>query len=139
MAWDWLSADDHHLLGHLPAPHGPLFAWLEGQWHEHGPQPWAALREALRAQPFENLALTLHDSGVALERPEDLQAPQADNSDPTEADLRRELAELMRRQHIEDLKAQETAAVAQVATDPAALNRYRDLQRQRLALEQRRP
>lgn len=138
MAWDWLSADDHHLLGHLPVPHGPLFAWLEGQWHEHGPQPWAALREALRAQPFENLALTLHDSGVALERPEDLQAPQADNSDPTEADLRRELAELMRRQHIEELKAQETAAVAQVATDPAALNRYRDLQRQRLALEQRR-
>ncbi|MBP8088013.1 MAG: DNA primase, partial [Polaromonas sp.] len=41
-AWDKLSPDEHALLSGLPAPHGPLFVWLEGQLHEHGPQPWAA-------------------------------------------------------------------------------------------------
>jgi DNA primase len=41
------------MLAHLPAPHGPVFAWLEAQLHEHGPQPWAALREALRGSEHE--------------------------------------------------------------------------------------
>ncbi|MGS5086375.1 DNA primase [Hydrogenophaga sp. A37] len=52
-AWDSLSADDHAMLAHLPAPHGPVFAWLEAQLHEHGPQPWAAMREALRGSEHE--------------------------------------------------------------------------------------
>ncbi|MCU0926032.1 MAG: DNA primase [Hydrogenophaga sp.] len=52
-AWDSLSADDHALLARLPAPHGPVFAWLEAQLQEHGPQPWAALREALRGSEHE--------------------------------------------------------------------------------------
>jgi DNA primase len=52
-AWDTLSADDHAMLAHLPAPHGPVFAWLEAQLHEHGPQPWSALREALRGNDHE--------------------------------------------------------------------------------------
>lgn len=55
-AWDRLSADDHAMLAHLPPPHGPLFAWLEAQMHEHGPQPWAALREALRDSEHEAFA-----------------------------------------------------------------------------------
>jgi DNA primase len=55
-AWDTLSADDHAMLAHLPAPHGPVFAWLEAQLHEHGPQPWAALREALRGGEHEAFA-----------------------------------------------------------------------------------
>ncbi len=54
--WDGLSPDDHSLLGQLPAPHGDVFAWLEGQMMEHGPQPWSALREGLRGQPFEEMA-----------------------------------------------------------------------------------
>src|SRR5690606_5746243 len=52
-AWDRLPADDHAMLAHLPAPHGPIFAWLEAQLHEHGPQPWTALREALRGHEHE--------------------------------------------------------------------------------------
>jgi DNA primase len=52
-AWDQLSADDHAMLAHLPEPHGAVFAWLESQLHEHGPQPWAALREALRGSEYE--------------------------------------------------------------------------------------
>jgi DNA primase len=55
-AWDSLTADDHALLAHLQAPHGPLLAWLEAQLHEHGPQPWAALREALRGHEHEQYA-----------------------------------------------------------------------------------
>jgi len=55
-AWDTLSADDHALLAHLPAPHGPLFVWLEAQLHEHGHQPWAAVREALRGHEHEAFA-----------------------------------------------------------------------------------
>ena len=43
-SWDRLSSEEQVLLNALPAPHGPLFAWLESQLHEHGPQPWAALR-----------------------------------------------------------------------------------------------
>jgi DNA primase len=52
-AWDSLTSDDHSLLAHLSAPHGPVVAWLEAQFHEHGPQAWAALREALRGHENE--------------------------------------------------------------------------------------
>jgi len=70
--WEALSADDHAMLAHLPPPHGPLFAWLESQWHEHGAQPWAVLREALRGHQDEAFAsaqvlaaMDLPDAGAA--------------------------------------------------------------------------
>ncbi len=135
-AWDWLAANDHQLLGHLPEPHGPLFAWLESQWHEHGPQPWAALREAMRGQDFEALAVALSDGALVLEKMSDEPTPAgAEATTPTEAELRRELRELMRRLHIEDLKARETLLIADSATDPSALQRYRELQSLRKRLE----
>ncbi len=135
-AWDWLSADDHQLLAHEPAPHGPLFAWLETQWHEHGPQPWAALREALRDQPFEALALELNAGGLALQRPEDEELHGSSGvALPSPADLRRELGELMRRLHIDELKQRETELIAAVGRDPQALERYRELQALRKTLE----
>ena len=43
-SWDAPSGEEHVLLCELPVPHGPLFVWPESQLHEHGPQPWAALR-----------------------------------------------------------------------------------------------
>ena len=55
--WDMLSNEEHVLLSELPPPHGPLFVWLESQLHEHGPQPWAALREGLRGHPSESHAV----------------------------------------------------------------------------------
>ena len=135
-AWDTLSADDHAMLAHLPAPHGPVFAWLEAQLHEHGPQPWAALREALRDQPFEALALELNAGGLALQRPEDEEEPGSNGvALPSPADLRRELGELMRRLHIDELKQRETELIAQVGQDPQALERYRELQALRKSLE----
>jgi DNA primase len=56
-AWDALSQDEHALLCDLPAPHGPLFTWLAGQSLDHGPQPWSALREALRGHQHEHFAV----------------------------------------------------------------------------------
>ena len=56
-SWNKLSNEEHVLLSELPTPHGPLFVWLEGQRHEHGPQPWAALREGLREHPHEKHAI----------------------------------------------------------------------------------
>ncbi|MDO5289359.1 MAG: DNA primase [Pseudomonadota bacterium] len=58
-AWDALSQSDHALLCDQPAPHGPLFTWLAGQALEHGPQPWSALREALRGHEDEDFAVAL--------------------------------------------------------------------------------
>ena len=113
-AWDWLSAEDHELLGHLPEPHGALFAWLEGQWHEHGAQPWAALSAGMQGQPFEGWARELFHSASALE------------SEPaTEEDARAELRDLLRRMHIDALNLRATQAIAEARTNPEALGRYR--------------
>jgi DNA primase len=51
--WGSLSHHQHNMLIDLPAPHGELLAWLDQQWHEHGVQPLAALREGLRGHFFE--------------------------------------------------------------------------------------
>ena len=55
-AWGTLSHDDHQLLCELAPPHGPLFVWLDSQVHDHGPQPWEALRSALQGHPHETFA-----------------------------------------------------------------------------------
>jgi DNA primase len=136
-AWDWLTHDDHHLLAQEPPPHGLLFAWLETQWLEHGPQPWAVLREAMRGLPFEGLALDLYGSALELERP-DLQGNGNGNgNDGTEAHGPQvELRQLLRRMHIERLKQLETEWAAKATSDPAALDHYRTTQATRKGLEQ---
>jgi DNA primase len=121
-AWDRLSADDHAMLALLPAPHGPLMGWLEAQHHEHGPQPWAALREGLRGHPHEAFALQQGD----------LAARTLDGDTETA-----EMEEVMTRLRIEHLKIQESEAIAQASHDPHQLERYRELQELRKALEHR--
>jgi len=120
--WDSLSSEDHHLLCELPEPHGPLLSWLESQLHEHGPQPWAALREGLREHPAEALAVKLMTGS-------DLAA--GDDHGETMAELRN----LLNRMLIDHLKAQETEAIEASLNNPAALERYRELQTRRRALE----
>jgi len=129
-AWQWLTPDDHALLAAEPPPYGPLFAWLERQWLEHGALPWAALREALRGEPFEALALALHDSSVALQHTADDEALP-----PNPDDLRQELRELLRRLRVEQLKQQERWLIERAASDPAALARYRDVVEERRRLQ----
>jgi len=121
-ALEALSTEDHGLLCSLEAPYGPLFAWLEAQFHEHGAQPWVALREGLQGHESEAFALKLmagHELGVA--------------DDAVEAAA--ELRQLLNRMLIEQLKADETLAIEAAKADPSALQRYRELQARRLALE----
>jgi DNA primase len=120
--WDSLSGEDHALLCSLAEPHGPLIIWLESQLHEHGPQPWAALREGLREHPSEELALKLM-AGSGL----------AGAIDDSETGV--ELRNLLNRILVEHLKTQETEAIEAAKTDPTALQRYRELQARRRELE----
>ena len=109
-AWDRLSPEEHALLSGLPAPHGPLFVWLEGQLHEHGPQPWAAAREALRGHAHERYAL-----GQLAQIPEGIESDWAEVRAILDA-----LLDLGRKQELTEL-------ASRAATDPAALARYREL------------
>ena len=112
-SWDRLSSEEHMLLNALPAPHGPLFAWLESQLHEHGSQPWAALREALRGHPFEKHAiaqLTQVHEGIES----DWLEVRNILDQLTKLDRQREMSELAPR----------------VTSDPAAKERYLSLMAQ---------
>jgi DNA primase len=132
--WQGLSAEEHEMLCALPTPHGPLFTWLDAQWHEHGDQPWGLLREGLRGHPQEDLATRLvarameHDSTAA---DADSAATQAAAADAAGAELR----QLLNKMLVERLKAQESAAITAASSDPSALQRYRDLQKRRTELE----
>ncbi len=117
-----LSAEDQHMLCALDAPQGPLFAWLETQWHEHGAQPWAALLAGLDGHPSEAYARALMNDYLGHE-----------DIDPQES--LQELRLLVNRIQVDHLKALETAAIEAAKTDPAALERYRQLQARRMTLE----
>ncbi len=121
-AWDSLSSEDHAMLSELPAPHGPLFVWLEGQLHEHGAQPWSALRESLRSLEFGELALRLMQF-----------APPEEDAVPA-AEAFQELRSLLNLMLVDRLKLLETEALMAGKSDPAALQRYRELQERRRAL-----
>jgi DNA primase len=108
--WDQLGAHEQALLCALPEPHGPLFSWLESQLHEHGPQPWAALREGLREHAQEPYALN-----------QLAQIPEGIESDWSE--IRSILDQLIRLAQQSEM--QELAQRA--ATDPQALARFREL------------
>ncbi len=106
-SWDKLSNEEHVLLSELPAPHGPLFVWLESQLHEHGPQPWAALREGLREHPQEKHAV----EQIA-------QLPEGIECDWNEVRaILDQLLKLRRQQEMVDL-------LPSVMADPAARQRY---------------
>ena len=108
--WDQLSADEHELLHALPAPYGPLVAWLERDHSEHGPRPWAILSHALREDPAlgeESLAIADGDAD-----------PEA-----TYLDFRRAVDTILDR----ELKAHTQQLIARAASDPAALARYREV------------
>ena len=117
-----LAPEDHAALSALPPPHGPLFIWLEEQLHTHGVQTWALLRERLRGHACAPLAEKLMTGSHAQ----------------TEGDLhelRAELRDLLNRVLIEQIKAEESTLIATASQDPAALQRYRELQARRKALE----
>ena len=120
-AWAQLSQEDHHTLCELPDPHGPVFVWLDGQFHEHGALPWGTLHEAMKGHDFEWLALRLMGN-----------APVAEGAQNQEA--MHELRALLDLMLADRLMQLETEALAAAATDPEALQRYRALQERRRLL-----
>lgn len=130
-ALDGLTPEDLQILAQQPAPHGDLFRWLEAQWLEAGPQPWAALQVGLQDQAALPLALRL----MAPEGPAEPARPE--DPAPAAADVRQELRDLLDRLLIEHLKAEETRAIERAQQDPSALSDYRALQTRRRAIESR--
>lgn len=109
-SWDLLTVEEHHLLCALPAPHGFLFAWLENQLHEHGAQPWAALREGLRGHAHEAYAVAQLS-----------QIPEGIEGDWNEVrSIMHQLFKLKRQQEMKEL-------ALRAATDPLAMQRYKEL------------
>ena len=116
-----LTHDDHTTLCAQPAPHGPLFSWLEAQFHEHGPLAWAVLRESLREHECEALAVKVMTGSHA-------------QTEGAMQELRLELRDLLNRMQIEDIEAQQKLLMLQAADDPTALERYRALEQKRRVL-----
>jgi DNA primase len=134
--WEQLSTEDHNLLCDLASPHGPLFAWLDHQHHEHGNQAWGVLREALRGEESEDLALRVMASAFTPVLDDDGN-PRPDDATPEALarEARAELRGMLNRMLIESIKMQETEAIESAKEDPTALQRYRALQARRRQLE----
>ncbi len=117
-----LTHEDQAMLRAQPDPHGALVLWLEARLHEHGPQPWAVLREALAGHRCQALAERLMTGSHA-------------QTEGDEAEVRWELRDLLNRMLDEAIKHEQSALIAAAATDPLALERYRQLQERRLSLQ----
>ena len=115
--WDQISQVEQAMLCDLPAPHGPLFVWLSGQMLDHGPQPWAALREAVVEQPYASVA-----QQVMVEQYEGIEASATD------------LRDILRQEHEAQIKRRMDAALA---AGDAPL--YQSLTRELAALKRPQP
>ena len=124
-AWESLSAEEHAMLCEQPAPHGPLFNWLEAQVHEHGAMHWGALREAMRGHAVEPLALKLMAG----------EASTAISDSPDNEQQQTELRQLLNRMLVERINLWMNQAIEASKADPSALQRYRELQKRKGELE----
>lgn len=107
-AWERLSHEDHHMLCEWPAPHGPILAWLDAQHHDHGPQPWSALREALRGHEHEEFAVA-----EVAKAPPEIESDLAELEDILDKERSARMAEEMKR------------LSAAATTDPEAYERLK--------------
>ena len=111
-AWDKLSHEDHAMLTELAEPHGALFAWLDAQRLEYGPQSWASLREGLRGHNQETFALA---------QAEFVNDPHHDGTDTAE------IQDVMARLRMDEWRKQSTALAEQADHDPQAMARLKAL------------
>ncbi len=114
--WGRINAEDHQLLHELPAPYGEVFTWLERHLENHGAEPWETLRQALAE----------HDFAWAAER---VMGAMAATDDAPFDDLRQVLNMLW----LDELKRQGDELIRQAATDPSALQRWREVEARRKA------
>ncbi|MBM3387568.1 MAG: DNA primase, partial [Betaproteobacteria bacterium] len=126
--WDTLSGEDQSMLCALPVPHGPLFAWMESQFHEHGPLAWSALRQDMQGQAFAGDAqrwMQQHTLGG-----------EGEGLPPEPQEARQELRRLLNLMLIDRLKVLETEALSEIQNgqDPEALQRYKSLHKRRQEL-----
>ncbi|MBQ0132485.1 MAG: DNA primase, partial [Comamonas sp.] len=122
---DQLDNDDLDTLVHLPAPHGPLFAWIESQFQENGPLPWAVLKTHAAQSVYGAFAAQLMDSDHG--HPEGEEAEQL-------AELRRILSPMMAKR-IEVLEREALNAYAANPSDPHIRTRYQHLVERRKQLQ----
>jgi DNA primase len=102
-----------------------VFGWLEAQLHEHGHQPWAAMREALRGSEHEAFAC--------------IQVEQATMGADAEAELS-ELTDVMNRLRRDGLEEQARQLADRVARgDASAMEDYKRVNAQLLALKSSTP
>jgi DNA primase len=122
--WESMGGEDHAMLCALPAPHGPLFAWLESQFHEQGALGWSTLREHMQDQPFAEEAKrwVAQDKMNVVAGSEEATPPDVQEA---RLELRRLLNMLMV-DHLQQLK-NEALAQHQAGSDPDALARYSSL------------
>jgi DNA primase len=129
--WETLAGEDHAMLCALPAPHGPLFAWLESVFHEQGALGWSTLQTEMQGQPFAEDAVRwmAQDQLHAV-------AGSEDTTPPDLQEARQELRRLLNMLLIDRLKQLETEALAQASNgqDPDAQERWRSLHERRKAL-----
>jgi DNA primase len=135
--WEDLSSEDHNLLCELAPPHGPLFAWLDQQHHEHGHQAWGALREGLREHESEELALRVMATAFTPLLDEDGKPmPESLTPEQQHEEASLELRGILNKILFENLDAQMKEAIAQAAADPSAMQRYQALFERRKQLGQ---
>jgi len=126
--WEELSGEDHQLLCELAPPHGPLFVWLDHQHHEHGNQSWGALREGLRDHESEALAVRVMSSAFTpLLDDEGNPLPETSSPQAQKREAELELRGILNKILFENLDLQMKQAIAEAATDPTAMQRYKAL------------
>ena len=126
--WENLAGEDQAMLCALPVPHGPLFVWMESQFHEHGPLGWSTLQTEMQGQPFaEDAARWMQQQALHAD---------AEPAAPDVQESRQELRRLLNLMLIDRLKQLETEALAlaQSGEDPEALQRYKSLYERRREL-----
>jgi DNA primase len=131
IAWELLSTPDHELLCSLEGPLGDLFGWLDADFHEHGPQPWAALAAGLQGQAFAAQAAelmaydSLQPSGRVVEVVED------------RATVAQDIAAAMYRLHLALVEEEIVAANQLPRSDPGRDALLIELSRRQAALFRR--
>ena len=134
-----LSQEDHTTLCDLPAPHGPVFVWLESQFLEHGALASNALLEALQGHEKEGFVRKLLSKSITqaeADLPDSTATAElAEQRKQLREELRAELRDILNRLIIDSLRRQESQLILLAGQDPSALERYKILQNRRKALE----
>ena len=112
--WEQLDAGDHDLLHKLPAPYGPLSAWIERHLHDHGAVTWAELEPAIRETEWAGFVARLVTADAA-------------QGEAAFADLRKAVDALW----VQALKVQLDDLSRRAATDPQLLVQMREVEQHR--------